>query len=56
MKTDLVTKLKRQTEKRKTIQDRMKIFEGLALGEVAFSQGRIVSHFDAKERMSKWLK
>lgn len=38
------------------MQDRMKILEGLALGEAAFSEGRIVSHSDAKERMSKWLK
>lgn len=38
------------------MQDRMAILEGLARGEAAFSEGRVVSHSKAKERMSKWLK
>ncbi len=38
------------------MQDRMALLEGLAKGETAFSEGRVVSHAQAKERMSKWLK
>lgn len=38
------------------MQDRMKILEGLTRGETAFSEGRVISHSKAKERMSKWLK
>ena len=38
------------------MQSRMSLLEGLARGEVAFSEGRVVSHAQAKERMSKWLK
>ena len=38
------------------MQSRMSLLEGLARGEVAFSEGRVVSHVQAKERMSKWLK
>lgn len=38
------------------MQSRIALLEGLARGESAFSEGRIVSHSKAKERMSKWLK
>ena len=38
------------------MQNRMTLLEGLARGEAAFSDGRFVSHTQAKERMSKWLK
>ncbi len=38
------------------MQDRIALLEGLAKGEVAFSEGRITSHAQAKDRMSKWLK
>ena len=38
------------------MQSRMSLLEGLARGEAAFSEGRVVSHTQAKERMSKWLK
>ncbi|MDG1772348.1 MAG: type II toxin-antitoxin system Phd/YefM family antitoxin [Oceanicoccus sp.] len=38
------------------MQDRIALLEGLAKGEVAFSEGRITSHAQAKNRMSKWLK
>ena len=38
------------------MQTRMALLEGLARGEAAFSEGRIVSNLQAKERMSKWLK
>ncbi|ASU23890.1 toxin-antitoxin system subunit antitoxin [Vibrio qinghaiensis] len=30
--------------------------EGIARGERALADGKVVSHKDAKERMSKWLK
>ncbi|MEM1221801.1 MAG: type II toxin-antitoxin system Phd/YefM family antitoxin [Verrucomicrobiota bacterium] len=35
---------------------RMKLLEGLARGEKAFSEGRVVSHAEAKKKMSRWLK
>lgn len=38
------------------MQSRMKLLEGLARGEAAFVDGRVISHTQAKERMSKWLK
>lgn len=38
------------------MQNRMALLEGLARGEAAFSEGRVVSHTQAKVRMSKWLK
>ncbi len=38
------------------MQARMALLEGLAKGEAAFSEGRVVSHAQARERMSKWLK
>ena len=38
------------------MQDRIALLEGLAKGEAAFSEGRIISHAQAKDRMSKWLK
>lgn len=37
-------------------EKRMKLLEGLARGEKAFSEGRILSHSDAKKKMSRWLK
>lgn len=38
------------------MQERIKLLEGLASGETAFSEGRLISHSDAKEKMAKWLK
>ncbi len=38
------------------MQNRLNLLEGIARGESAFSEGRVVSHTQAKERMSKWLK
>ena len=35
---------------------RMKLLEGLARGEKAFSEGRVMSHAEAKKKMSRWLK
>jgi prevent-host-death family protein len=35
---------------------RMALLEGLARGEKAFSEGRVLSHIEAKNKMSRWLK
>ena len=34
---------------------RLEILEGLARGERAFAEGRVVSHAQARRRMRKWL-
>ena len=34
---------------------RLEILEGIARGERAFAEGRVVSHRDAKKRMRRWL-
>ena len=38
------------------LQKRMSILEGIARGEVAVAEGRVVPHTDAKKRMARWLK
>jgi len=38
------------------LQQRMKLLEGIARGERAIDDGRVVTHADAKERMKRWLK
>jgi prevent-host-death family protein len=38
------------------LQQRMTVLEGIARGEMAVSEGRVVSHADAKVRMGRWLK
>ena len=38
------------------ISKRTRLLEGLARGEAAIQGGRIVSHSEAKKRMSRWLK
>ena len=35
---------------------RMELLEGLARGEKAFSEGRILSNHEAKNKMKRWLK
>lgn len=35
---------------------RMKLLEGIAIGENAIKEGRVVTHEKAKERLKKWLK
>jgi hypothetical protein len=32
-----------------------KILEGIALGERAFIEGRVISHDDARARLERWL-
>lgn len=36
--------------------NRMRILEGIALGQQDIKEGRVVSHEQAKERLKKWLK
>jgi prevent-host-death family protein len=38
------------------LKRRVKLLEGIARGERAIEEGRIVSHEEAKSRMSRWLK
>ena len=38
------------------IQKRMAILEGIARGEMAVAEGRVVTHAQAKARMARWLK
>lgn len=35
---------------------RMQLLEGLARGEKAFSEGRVLTNTQAKNKMSRWLK
>ncbi len=36
-------------------QVRMAILEGIARGEMAAAEGRVVSHNEAKSRLARWL-
>lgn len=38
------------------MQNRLKILEGIARGETAVREGRVLSHAKAKEKLSQWLK
>jgi len=38
------------------LQQRMAVLEGIARGEMAVAEGRMVSHAEAKSRMARWLK
>ncbi|EGQ9299237.1 antitoxin [Vibrio parahaemolyticus] len=38
------------------MQNRLAILEGIARGERALADGKVVSHDEAKDIMSKWLK
>jgi len=37
-------------------EKRISLLEGLARGEKAFSEGRVLSHNEAKKKMSRWRK
>ena len=37
------------------LNQRLSILEGIARGERAIEQGRVVSHAEAKKRMARWL-
>lgn len=39
-----------------SMQNRMRILEGIARGEKAVFEGRVYSESEAEEKMSKWLK
>jgi len=36
--------------------ERVKLLEGIARGERAIDEGRVVSHASAKKRLARWLK
>lgn len=38
------------------LQQRMAVLEGIARGEIAVAEGRVVSHAEARTRMTRWLK
>lgn len=38
------------------MQNRLKILEGIARGETAIREDRVLSHAKAKEKMGRWLK
>ena len=38
------------------MQRRLQLLEGLARGEQAIAEGRVISHSRAKKRMVRWLK
>ena len=38
------------------MQKRLQLLEGLARGEKAIAEGRVVSHSRAKKRLARWLK
>jgi prevent-host-death family protein len=38
------------------LKERVKLLEGIARGERAIEEGRVISHEEAKSRMSRWLK
>jgi predicted transcriptional regulator len=37
------------------MQEKITLLEGIARGEKAILEGRIVSHQQAKQKMSRWL-
>jgi prevent-host-death family protein len=37
------------------MRKKLELLEGIARGEKAFQEGRIVTHSDAKKRLSRWL-
>ena len=38
------------------MQNRLAILEGISRGERSLADGKVMSHEEAKDRMSKWLK
>lgn len=38
------------------LQQRMAVLEGVARGELAVAQGRVMSHTQARRRLGRWLK
>lgn len=44
------------TESFENMKKKLQLLEGIALGDKAVSEGRVVSNEEAKERLSRWLK
>ena len=44
------------TETFESMVERIELLEGIARGEQAIEQGRVVSHQEAKKRMKRWLR
>lgn len=42
-------------ESYQSLMRRLEILEGIARGERAFAEGRVVSHDEATKRLGKWL-
>ncbi len=38
------------------LQERLRLLEGIARGEKAVEDGRVLTHAKAKKRMARWLK
>ena len=38
------------------MQNRLALLEGIARGERAVTEGKVTTHSEAKDKMSKWLK
>ena len=38
------------------LQQRMTVLEGIARGELAVAEGRVLSHAQVKTRLARWLK
>ena len=43
------------TDAYEMMENRMEILEGIARGELAILENRVVKHSEAKKRMKKWL-
>jgi len=39
-----------------SLQERMRLLEGIARGERAFEEGRVLTQTQARRRMARWLK
>jgi prevent-host-death family protein len=39
-----------------TLQQRMRLLEGIARGEKAIEEGRVLTHAQARQRMARWLR
>ncbi len=42
-------------ESYENLLNRLELLEGIAKGERAYAEGRVVSHGQAKKRLSRWL-
>lgn len=43
-------------ESYESMQQRMALLEGIARGEMAVAEGRVLTHAQAKARMARWLR